>query len=150
MASDLKIDIDDIRLNVRVGLIIRHNDDIVVEISTEGRNSVIPGGRIKINEQSSDALVREIKEEMNFVLNKDKLKKLDVFENFFSYENKMFHEIYFLYEYVLDEKEFIQLNCVQSNYDNKTTYFKFVSKYDLEKYNLLPLELHKVIKQNKN
>ena len=150
MASDLKIDIDDIRLNVRVGLIIRHNDDIVVEISTEGRNSVIPGGRIKINEQSSDALVREIKEEMNFVLNKDKLKKLDVFENLFSYKNKMFHEIYFLYEYVLDEKEFIQLNCVQSNYDNKTTYFKFISKYDLEKYNLLPLELHKIIKQNKN
>ena len=87
---------------------------------------------------------------MNFVLNKDKLKKLDVFENLFSYKNKMFHEIYFLYEYVLDEKEFIQLNCVQSNYDNKTTYFKFISKYDLEKYNLLPLELHKIIKQNKN
>ena len=147
MASDLKIDIDAIRLNIRVGVIVRHNDNIIVEISTEGRNSVIPGGRIKINEQSADALVREINEEMNFELDKKKLKKLDVFENFFSYGDKEFHEIFFLYEYILSEEEFIILNSIDTNKDNATTYFKFVSKYDLAKYNLLPLELHKIIEQ---
>lgn len=146
MASDLKIDIDGARLNVRVGVIVRHGDDVVIEISNVGRNSVIPGGRIKINEKSSSALIREIKEEMNFELKEEKLKMLKVFENFFNYDNKDFHEIYFLYEYVLDENEFEIMNKLNTNFDNSTTYFKFISKFNLSKYNLLPLELHEIIK----
>ena len=80
MASDLKIDIDDIRLNIRAGVIMKYDDEIVIEVSTVGANSVIPGGRIKINEKSSDALVREIKEEMNFDLDTKKLQLVKVFE----------------------------------------------------------------------
>ena len=75
MASDLKINIDGVRLNIRVGAIIRHNDDIVLEISTVGANSVIPGGRIKINESSLDAVLRELKEELNYEFDKNKFKQ---------------------------------------------------------------------------
>ena len=145
MKSDLKIDIDGVRLNVRVGAIFRHKDEIIIEISKIGLNSVIPGGRIKINEKSSLALKREVKEEMNFELNTDKLKLIKVFENFFNYGGKDTHEIYFLYEYNLSEEEVESLNLLQ-NYDNETTYFSFVNKNDLEKYNLLPLDLHSIIK----
>ncbi len=146
MASDLKIDIDGVSLNIRAGVIIRHNDDIVVEISKVGRNSVIPGGRLKINEKSSSGLMREIKEEMNFNLDENKLVMNKVFENFFNYDGKDFHEIYFLYEYSLSEKEFNELK-LDTNKDNNSTYFTFISKNDLTKYNLLPLELHNIIKK---
>ena len=70
MKSDLKIDIDGVRLNVRVGAIFRHNDDVIIEISKVGLNSVVPGGRIKINEKSTLALKREV--------NADKMKYIEI------------------------------------------------------------------------
>lgn len=146
MASDIKIDIDDVRLNVRVGAIIRHNDEIIIEISKVGRNSVIPGGRIQINEKSSNALKRELIEEIGFNADEKRLNLIKVFENFFDYDGKDFHEIYFLYEYILSEEEFLKLK-LETNHDNKTTYFKFISKNDLSKYNLLPLELYEIIQR---
>ena len=146
MISDLKIDIDEIRLNVRVGVIMRHENKVVIEISTVGANSVIPGGRIKINEHSKDALIRETKEEMGLNLDKNRLTQIKVFENFFAYDKKNVHEIYFLYEYNLNTKEFDYIKNIGNNKDNSTTFFTFVSKFDLDKYNLLPLELIPIIK----
>lgn len=146
MASDLKIDIDGVRLNVRVGAIMRYNDDVIVEVSTVGRNSVIPGGRIKINEKSTRSLVRELKEEMNFDVDESRLTQKSVFENFFTYEQKDFHELYFVYEYQLNDDEYKVLSNLSTNKDNSTTYFKFVSKNELEKYNVLPVELYDLIR----
>lgn len=146
MPSDLKIEIDGIRLNVRVGAIMRYGEEVVLEISTVGSNSVIPGGRIRINEPSQDALVREMQEEMGLIHDKNKLTQVKVFENFFNYDELKIHEIYFLYEYILNDDEYNYIKNLGANKDNNTTYFTFVSKYDLEKYNLLPLTLHPIIK----
>jgi len=146
MASDLKIDIDGVRLNIRAGVIIRHENEVLIEISKIGRNSVIPGGRIKINEKSSAGLVRELKEELDFEAEEKKLKMKKVFENFFTIDGKDYHEIYFLYEYNISEEEFVVLNNSNINRDNETTYFKFISKNKLQDFNLLPLQLHDIIK----
>ena len=145
MASDLKVDIDGIRLNVRCGVIMRYGENVVVEISTQGRNSVIPGGRIKINERSIDGLCREIYEEMNLAIDKEGLRQLMVFENFFTSDGQNYHEMYFLYEYNLSDSEKEHIEKLTVNYDNASTYFKIVPNSDIEKYNLLPLELHKII-----
>ena len=145
MASDLKIEIDGVRRNVRVGVIMRYKDDVVIEISTVGLNSVIPGGRIQINEKSCDALTRELKEELHFDANPKKYKQIKTFENFFDYNGRGTHEIYFLYEYELSDQEVESLN-LGTNFDNQTTYFKMINKNDLEKYNLLPFELYEVIR----
>ena len=150
MASDLKVDIDGVRLNIRVGLIMKYGNEVAIEISTVGRNSVIPGGRMKINENSRDALSREINEEMNLNLDKQKLSMIKVFENFFTYEQKDFHEIYFLYEYPLNKNEYDFIKNNVTNKDNSTTFFKFVKSNELEKYNLLPLDLHEIIKNCTN
>jgi len=146
MASDLKIDIDGIRLNVRAGVIMRYNDQVVIEISKIGLNSVVPGGRVQINERSSATLVREVFEEMNFNLEEKKLKQVKVFENFFGDEKK-FHEIYFLYEYILNEEEYKKIRSVYNNKDNSTTYFEFVSKFKMKENNVLPLEIHDIIER---
>ena len=144
MAKDINIDIAGKRLNVRVGVIMRFEDNVVIEISTAGRNSVVPGGRIHVCESSLDALEREVMEEMNFQINKERAKRLDVFENFFSYDGKDVHEIYFLYEYILSQEEFKNLK-LEKNKDNSTTYFSLVKKDEVSKHNLLPLSLHKII-----
>jgi ADP-ribose pyrophosphatase YjhB (NUDIX family) len=149
MASDLKVDIDGIRLNIRCGAIMRYGDSVVIEISKEGRNSVVPGGRIKINERAADGLAREIKEEMNLTIIKEKLRQLMVFENFFTSEGKSYHEMYFLYEYNLSESEKEYIEKLTVNYDNATTYFKLVDNYSVADYNLLPIELHSIIQTGK-
>ena len=87
---------------------------------------------------------REIKEEMNFVINQEKLKQREVFENFFEIDGKEYHEIYFLYEYILDDEEVSNLD-LSSNKDNSTTYFKFITTDQLENYNVLPTKLYKII-----
>ena len=145
MAQDLKIDIDGTRLNIRVGAILRHEKEVLIEISTIGRNSVVPGGRIKINESSANALARELKEETGLEIDTQKLSQIKVFENFFKYDGQDVHEIYFLYEYILNENEYTVLSSLSENKDNDTTYFKFVQKQDLGKYNLLPLDLFELI-----
>ena len=76
MASDLSIFVDETKLNIRVGVIIRHANEFIIEVSKIGENSVIPGGRIKIGESSIDALVRETREEMGFEIKKEKAKFL--------------------------------------------------------------------------
>ena len=145
MASDIKIDIDGIRLNVRVGVIMRFDGQVIIEVSKIGRNSVVPGGRIHINEKSSDALVREIQEEMHIKLDKNKLKQIKVFENFFKYDEQRVHEIYFLYDYSLTPEELKTIN-LEINEDDETTYFKLVSSNELEKYDLMPVTLHDIIR----
>lgn len=145
MASDLKVDIDGIRLNIRSGVIMRYGEQIVVEVSKVGRNSVIPGGRIQINEKSCDGIIREAKEEMGLELDKAKLNYLTTFENMFSCDGKGYHEIYFLYEYELSDKEKEHIENLSGNNDNETTYFTFINHNELESYNLLPLEIHKFI-----
>lgn len=144
MASDLKIDIDGVRLNVRVGAIMRHGDDVVIEISKIGLNSVVPGGRIQINEKSTSALVRELKEEMGITFDEEKMTLVKVFENFYTMGGKPSHEIYFLYEYILTDEELAKINF-DRNEDNETTYFALVPKTDMAKYNVLPLTLYPLI-----
>ena len=144
MASDLKIDIDGVRLNVRVGAIMRHGDNVVIEISKIGLNSVVPGGRIQINEKSTSALVRELQEEMGITFAEEKMTLVKEFENFYTMGGKPSHEIYFLYEYVLSDDELAQINF-DTNEDNENTYFALVPKTDMAKYNVLPLTLYPLI-----
>lgn len=61
----------------------------------------LPGGRIEMLESSEDTLVREMKEELGIDIEVERL--LWVSENFFEYENKVFHELGFYYQMKLPE-----------------------------------------------
>ena len=62
--KDLSTMIDDTKLNIRVGAIIQYQNKILIEKNKNVDFSVIPGGRIKTLENSKEALIREIKEEL--------------------------------------------------------------------------------------
>ena len=147
MSNDLKITMGSNVLNIRVGIILRKDNEVVLEISKIGANSAVPGGRIRINENSFEAIIREIKEEMDMDLDKSKVNKVDTYENFFEYDNIKYHEIFFLYEYDLNNEEYDYIKSLGNNKDNITTYFDLVDNSRLEEVDLLPTLLYEVIRK---
>ena len=146
MNKDLKIAMGSNVLNIRVGIILRKEHEVALEISKIGANAAVPGGRVRINEHSFNAILREIKEEMNLDLDKSKIKRVDTFENFFEYDDTKFHEIFFLYEYDLNEEEYNYIKSIGNNRDNETTFFELVDNSRLEEVNLLPTLLYGIIR----
>lgn len=144
--EDLSIMVGDYKLNIRVGVIFKYQGKVLIEIRKDRiGNSVIPGGRIKIGEKSSDALIREIKEEMGLTLEKDKLIYNNIIEEFFTFECVKYHEIFFVYKYPVDELFYQELIKVKENLDNHITDYIFVSPEEFDNVDLLPLEIRDVI-----
>ena len=146
MASDLSVFIDDIRLNIRVGVVMRHGDDVVLEFSNTAKHVVIPGGRMKIGEPSNMAIVREVEEEMGLKLDAGRLEMIKCFENFYSYQNYDNHEIYFIFSYELSNEELKQVLALEKNKDNEDSYFKVVSRHSVEELYILPTSLVELLK----
>jgi 8-oxo-dGTP pyrophosphatase MutT (NUDIX family) len=145
MSNDLKFKIENTIINIRVGVILRYNDKIIVEVSKVGRNSIVPGGRIKAGESSNQAAIREIKEETGLTLNINNIISHATLENFFTYDGENVHEIYFLKGYELTKTEVDAILNLRDNLDNETTYFVLAEKSEFEKLNLLPLELYNFV-----
>ena len=146
MKSDISLPIDDIYLNIRVGIIFKYNDKVLIEIRKDRvGNSVIPGGRLKIDELRTDALKREIKEEMGFILEDNRIKYKDTIESFFSFDGKRFHELFFVYEYIVDDEIYQRLLEVKENHDNHITDYIFVGYDEFDRVDLLPMELRELI-----
>ena len=147
MKSDIALKIDDIFLNIRVGIIFKYEDKVLIEIRKDRvGNSVIPGGRLKIDEYRLDALKREINEEMNISLDDNKIIEKDVIEEFFDFDGKRYHELFFVYEYKMDEEFYHKLLNVKDNQDNRTTEYIFVSYDEFDKVDLLPMKIRDIIK----
>ena len=146
--SDLSIIIDNIKLNIRVGMIFKYHEKVLLEIPRiSGGNSVIPGGRVKINELTLDALCRELKEELNFEIDKSKTIFQKTLEYFFEFEKVTYHEFFFVYEYMMNEEDYNKLTEIKENQDNHKTDFVFVKYDDFNKVNLLPLDVRGLIKE---
>ena len=143
---DLSLNVDDYKLNIRVGVIFKYHDKVLIEIRKDRiGNSVIPGGRLKIGEASSEALIREINEEMGIALDKNKLIYNNTIEEFFTFENVKFQEIFFVYRYPVDDEFYQKLQSVKENLDNHITDYIFVSSSEFDEVNLLPLEIRDII-----
>jgi 8-oxo-dGTP pyrophosphatase MutT (NUDIX family) len=72
----------------------------------------LPGGRVRIGEESSLSLEREFQEELGVTINVEQI--LWTSENFFQYHGKNFHEIGFYYkvnakENILKQESFLGL-----------------------------------------
>ena len=148
MDKDLKITLASTTLNIKVGVLLKYKDKFLIEFNTNTNYKTIPSGKIKINEKSKDALIRELKEELKLNLNYDELVFSKTIENIYTYKNNNYHEILFLYKYTLQEKEYKFLINNLNNKDDKTSYFKFINKEQLEKITILPEEVKITMNQN--
>lgn len=101
---DLTIKLDSETLNIRVAILLKTKNGYIFEKHKNGYLFAI-GGRIKLNESSMEAAVRELKEEL-LMSDEDfniKLKLRVLIENFLEMKNsendyEHVHEICFVYE----------------------------------------------------
>lgn len=143
MNKDLSVMIDDVKLNIRVGAIIRYQGKILVEKNSSVDFGVIPGGRIKTLEDTKIALYREIKEELGIVLNTDDMKMVSFIENFFEFDNKKYHELYYVYEIELDDS--YNIYDGMPNMDNAGSKYYLLDNNEFKKDKILPEILKEVI-----
>ncbi len=86
---DISIPINNVKLNIRVSVLLETPDGFVFEKDKDGYYSPV-GGRIKINETSVEATKREVEEELNIKINDTEY--IATIENFFKIDMP-FHEI---------------------------------------------------------
>ena len=141
--NDLSTMIDDIKLNIRVGAIIQYQNKILIEKNKNVDFSVIPGGRIKTLENSKEALIREIKEELGIDLSNEKFEMISLIENFFEFDNKKYHELYFVYK--IDLKQDYDIKDGMTNLDNQESSYYLLNQEEFQKTNILPNILKEII-----
>ncbi|MCX6754516.1 MAG: NUDIX domain-containing protein [Candidatus Nomurabacteria bacterium] len=92
---DLSIPIQDTTLYIRVAGFIKTKNGLLFEQSKDGGYIFTIGGKIKLNENSEEAIKREVMEEIG--LKVDDIKLCSIMENLYSKSNKKTHEICFVY-----------------------------------------------------
>lgn len=100
---DISIKLDDYKLNVRTCAFIRCGDEILLCEHKDKDYYSLPGGHVKMGEDSKTALMRELKEELNYDLCENDLRIVRCIENFFTYKGEKIHEYLFVYLTVLDK-----------------------------------------------
>lgn len=143
MNKDLSVMIDDVKLNVRVGAIIRYKGKILVEKNKTVDFGVIPGGRVKALESTKDALVREVKEEIGVDLTNFETEVVSSIENFFEFDGKKYHELYYVYKIELDDS--FELYDDMPNLDNGDSKYYLLSDDEFKNDKILPEVLKDII-----
>ena len=129
---DISIPINKIVFNLRVTIILEADEGFIFEKDKLGFYFPI-GGRIKINENSMNAAIREINEELGIEIKE--VKYIGMIENFFSYDNKPYHEIDIVHDakfhgiiklpeqfFVFNKDEIMEKNIITNN-KNKELHF---------------------------
>ena len=89
--TDLTLDVEDYKLNIRAAGIIIHNGKVLVHRNTNSNHYALVGGRVEIGEDSVSTLKREIQEEMGKDI--EIIGYISTIENFFEMEGFKYHEI---------------------------------------------------------
>ena len=127
-----------------VGVIVRDNKYLIQNI---GGNDyyVLPGGHVRIGESSEDALIREVKEELEIDILKNDFRLFCYHENIYEKDNRVEHwiEQYYIINAKLEKDSW---SFVENDIDGvKTLNYTFVSKEELKKIDLKPLKIKELI-----
>jgi ADP-ribose pyrophosphatase YjhB (NUDIX family) len=94
--TDITLDLYNYRVNLRVAAIVRREDEVLLARPLGDDWLYLPGGRIKVNEDSLTAVHRELTEEIGPDF--EVLRPVIAAENFFELDGQNFHEISTYYE----------------------------------------------------
>lgn len=130
--------------NYRVAGIWIVDDHVLIHKSVYDENWALPGGRVKITEESTTGLRREFQEELDVEVEVNRL--IWTTENFFTYDGKRFHEIAFYYQVAAMNDYEMKLGEFYGSEENKALVYKWVPIAKLEDILLQPAFLKNGIK----
>ncbi|MCZ8534072.1 NUDIX hydrolase [Psychrobacillus psychrodurans] len=142
---DISFNTTEGRFNYRVaGLIVKDNKLLIMQDKGQPY-FYVPGGRIKMNEKSEDAVKREIQEELGVEVNVNRM--LWINENFFKEETseEQFHEVCFFYLVELKENEDLKGNEFVVDEEGKIHTYYWKTLDEIKYINLYPLFLRERI-----
>ncbi|QWU45700.1 MULTISPECIES: NUDIX hydrolase [Bacillus] len=141
---DLTFKVEQTCFNYRVGAICKHDNKILI-LQDEGEDYwYVPGGRVKMLENSEDALKRELAEELAVPIEVKRL--IWSVENFFTLSERKFHEISFYYEVELHELPASGADQYILEEEGRRYEFKWVPVEELDAYNLQPAFIKEKVK----
>jgi len=101
---DITLDVGEHKLNIRAGVVIIHNNKLLVHRNVNSDHYALPGGRVSIGENSEDTIKREVLEETGKAI--EVTGYISTIENFFEMKDKKYHEIMFVHKAeFIDEKD---------------------------------------------
>lgn len=146
---DLTLDVENFKLNIRAGGVIIHNNKLLVHKNINKGHYCLPGGRVEIGESSDKTIVREIKEELG--KNVEIIDYISTVENFFTMNNKNYHEIYFIYKLEFQDEDDKNIEHIMHNIEGKEyLQYEWLDLNKIEQYNILPSCLKEILKCDKS
>ena len=139
---DIKFEKDDYKFNVRSSCIMKDKKHEKVLLTymraIKDHNAfLLPGGRLEMLENSEEAILREIKEEVG--LNLD-YKLVSIEENIV--KDTKFHMIEFVFYTEIDNFEML------TNLDDGWNKFEIAEIKDIDNYDIRPKSVKSLIKEN--
>jgi len=110
--NDININLGEAIINCRAAAIITSENKILLHKMRGDSFWTLAGGKIKCQETSEDAILRELKEEIATDVTVEKL--LIIAENFFTFDYKLFHEFCFIYK-ICDGDKLVSNNNIFTN-----------------------------------
>lgn len=148
MKEDLSVMLGKEKFNFRVGALIECEDKVLLQRNDNLDFYNLPGGRVKIGESTLEAIKREIEEELNITETEFKLSH--VLENFFTFDNKITHELFFIYKLQLKKGHPLTLKNRISALDREEERSYWINKEDTKNLNCKPNVLHEIINKTSN
>ncbi|WP_129690569.1 NUDIX hydrolase [Gottfriedia acidiceleris] len=131
--------------NLRVAGIWIENGHVLIHRLASDTIWSLPGGRIKINEESHLSLKREFNEELGIEVEINQM--MWTVENFFSYKGNDIHEVGLYYKIKSENKLSNSMNELFYGKEDNRLIFKWVSLENLEEIELYPEFLRKKLKE---
>lgn len=131
--------------NHRVAAVITHNHKLLAQKNTKTDEYYLVGGRVRFGESSQEALIREIKEELNITVSD--FRPLWINECFFIDSGQQFHEIGMYYLVDIKNTDFNHYESVfELREENRTNTYEWLETDKLDDIMLYPLFLKDKIK----
>ena len=132
---DITIDVEDYKLNVRAGVVIMHNNKILLHRNKNSDHYAMIGGRVEIGENSEQTIKREVKEELGKEIKITGY--VSTIENFFEMKGSKYHEIMFIYkaEFENDEDQKIE-NTLQNIEGKDYLQYEWIELNKIDEYPL--------------
>ena len=134
------------RFNYRVAAVFTSKDKIFLQKSEKDSYYSLIGGRVKYNETTKEAIIREIGEEIGIIVKENDLLLINVAENFFTYNNKKIHELLFVYK-IIDNKELGKKDIIKT-LDKDDVVNKWFSISKISKMDIRPKTVMCILNNN--